>query len=107
MLVFVCWASCGNLHSLRRIFFLVNLENKICDPASAGISEGRQIWEVHFGRLCLFIGLHAGVYDVGHVILSREFLKNKYVMQFLKAVRLGRYVFDDCVCLLGFMLVPT
>ena len=33
-------------------FFRKILENQICDPASAGIFEGRQIWEVRFERTC-------------------------------------------------------
>ena len=47
----VFWASHEGSHSLGRIFiFRENLENQICDPASAGISEGQQIWEVRFER---------------------------------------------------------
>ena len=45
----VWWASCEGLHSLGRILISSEiLENQICDPASAGISEGRQIWEIRF-----------------------------------------------------------
>ena len=41
----VRWASHGGPHSLRRIFVFRDIfENQICGPASAGISEGRQIW---------------------------------------------------------------
>jgi len=37
-------ASCEGLYSFGRIFvFRQTLENQICDPALAGISEGRQI----------------------------------------------------------------
>ena len=58
-------ASYGGLHSLGCTFiFSEILENQICDPASAGISEGRQIWEVRFSRLFLFVGLHTGAYIV-------------------------------------------
>ena len=50
----VWWAPCEGSHSLGRIFiFKQILENRICDPASAGISEGRQIWEIPFKRTCL------------------------------------------------------
>ena len=47
-------ASCEALCSLGRILvFSEILENQIGDPASAGIFEGRQIWEVRFERTCL------------------------------------------------------
>ena len=50
----VRWASCEELYSFGRIvIFRQILENQICDPASAGISGGRQIWEVRFKRTCL------------------------------------------------------
>ena len=50
----VWWASCEGLHSLGRIFLFRHiLENQICDPASAGFFEGRQIWEIPFKRTCL------------------------------------------------------
>ena len=47
------WASYEGSHSLGRMLISSEiLENQICDPASAGISEGRQIWEVYFKRRC-------------------------------------------------------
>ena len=48
---FVCWASCEGLHSLGRISISSEIpENQICDPASAGFSEGHQIWKGSFRR---------------------------------------------------------
>ena len=45
-------ASCGGSHSLGRIFiFRRILASQICDPASAGLFEGRQIWEIRFNEL--------------------------------------------------------
>ena len=39
----VWWASCEGLYSFGCTFvFRQTLENQICDPASAGISAGRQ-----------------------------------------------------------------
>ena len=54
MIELVSKASCEGLHSFGRIlFFSEVLENKICDPASAGMFEGRQIWEVRVEQTCL------------------------------------------------------
>ena len=45
------WASHEGSHSLGRMLISSEiLENQICDPASAGISEGHQIWKVRFRR---------------------------------------------------------
>ena len=41
--------------------------NQISDPASAGISEGRQILEVYFKRTCLCEGLQS----LGSILFSR------------------------------------
>ena len=50
----VWWASSEGLRSLGRILFSSGIfENQICDAASAGISEGRQIWEIRLERTCL------------------------------------------------------
>ena len=47
----VWWASCEGLHSLGSILNSSEfLEKQICDPASAGFFEGRQIWEIPFKR---------------------------------------------------------
>ena len=41
------------LHSLGRILISSSILGKEnCDPASAGVFEGRQIWEVRFKRTC-------------------------------------------------------
>ena len=64
-------ASCAGLHSFsRRLFCSEILENQICDPASAGFFEGRQIWEVRFRRLFVFVGLNTGAYRVFERALS-------------------------------------
>ena len=48
---FVCWASCEGIHSLVRMFIPSDvLENQICDPTSAGFSEGHQNWKVRGRR---------------------------------------------------------
>ena len=58
-------ASCEGLHSLSRIlFFSEILENIICDPASTGFFEGRQIWELRFKRICSLGFLRGSTYIV-------------------------------------------
>ena len=37
-------------------------ENQICNPASAGISKGHQIWKGRFRRSFCFVGLLTGAY---------------------------------------------
>ena len=59
---FACWASCEGVHNLGRIFIYSEvLENQICDPASAGISEGHQIWKVRFRRYFLCMSFIRGL----------------------------------------------
>ena len=85
-----------------------SFEKQICDPASAGISEGHEIWKVNFRRWFLFMELDTGAYIAWDAhSFSVKSLKTKSVIQrrldLLNAVRFGRYVLDDCFCLLGFM----
>ena len=47
----VWWVSWDGQDSFGRILISrAIVENQICDPASAGFFEGRQIWEVRFKR---------------------------------------------------------
>ena len=49
----VRWTRYEGLSSLGRILISSEiLEKQICDPASAGVVEGRQIWAVRFKRTC-------------------------------------------------------
>ena len=89
----IVWAACT--------FLAKSLKTK-SDPASAGISEGRQIWEVYFKRRCSLGFLRGPTYRTVYSFLGKS-LKIKSVVQrrleFLKAVRFGRYVLNDFVCL--------
>ena len=83
------------------VFFCEALENQICDPVSVGFFEGRQIWEVRFERTC-FAGFMRGLTKLGpHIVFFGRSLNTKSVIQrrleFLKAVRFGRYVLNGHV----------
>ena len=65
------WASYEGSHSSGRILISGEiLENQICDPASAGISEGRQIWEVYFNDVVRWAS-YEGLHSSGRIFISR------------------------------------
>ena len=68
----IVWRVAGEgLHSLGRILISGGiLGNKICDPVSAGISEGRQIWDLRFKQTCSLSFL-LGPHSLGHICISR------------------------------------
>ena len=89
------------IHSLARILsFSDILENQFCYPASAGIFEGHQIWKIPFKRACSVGFLKAYIVWAAYYFFGRS-LKTKSVIQrrleFLKAVRFGRYVLNELV----------
>ena len=100
----VWWVVGEGLYSLGRIWISSGiLGNQICDPASAGISEGRQIWDLCFKQTCsldFLLGPHTGVVWAAYAFLDKS-LKIKSVVQrhleFLKAGRFGRYLLNDIV----------
>ena len=49
--IYIC--SFVHIHMPICSYLHMILENKTCDPASAGFFEGRQVWEVRFERTCL------------------------------------------------------
>ena len=48
--IYIC--SFVHVHMLICSYLNMILENKTCDPASAGFFEGPQVWEVRFERTC-------------------------------------------------------
>ena len=100
----IWWVVGEGLYSLGRIWISSGiLGNQICDPASAGISEGRQIWDLCFKQTCsldFLLGPHTGVVWAAYAFLDKS-LKIKSVVQrhleFLKAGRFGRYLLNGIV----------
>ena len=82
------------------LFFSEFLGNQICDPASAGFFEGRQIWEVRFERTCSKGFMRSLAWFGPHICFLAQSLKTKSVIQrwlFLKVVRCGRCVLHELV----------